>query len=85
MDYWPFGGRKRGFSSSTSVSSSITYRCVILCLHHSSLTLYFLITAVIMINNGLECVTNLVIAFISYSAHILFDYKLVLANFNLGV
>ena len=49
-----------------------------LCLHLFSLSLYLLITAVIMINYGLECVTNLVIAYISFSAHILFDYKLVL-------
>ena len=48
-----------------------------LCLHLSSLSLYHLITTVIVINYGLECVTILVIAYISYSAHILFDYKLV--------
>ena len=56
-----------------------------LCLHLSSLSLYLLITIVVVINYGLECVTNLVIAYISYSAHILFDYKLVLVIFNLGV
>ena len=49
-----------------------------LCLHLSSLSLYHLITAVLVINYGLECVINLVIAYISFSAHILFDYKLVL-------
>ena len=56
-----------------------------LCLHISSLSLYLLITAVIVINYDLECVIYLVIAYISYSAHILFDYKLVLVIFNLGV
>ena len=56
-----------------------------LCLHLSSLSLYLLIIVVIMINYGLECVTNLVIAYISYSTHILFDYKLALVIFNLGV
>ena len=56
-----------------------------LCLHLSSFSLYLLITTVIMINYDLECVTNLVIAYISFSAHILFDYKLVLVIFNLGV
>ena len=56
-----------------------------LCLHLSSISLYLLITAVIVINYGLECVTNLVIAYISYSAYILFIYKLVLVIFNLGV
>ena len=47
-------------------------------------TLYILITVVVVFNYGLECVTYLVIAYISYSAHILFDYKLVLVIFNLG-
>ena len=55
------------------------------CLHPSSLSLYLLITIVIVINYGLEYVTNLVIAYISYSAHILFNYKHVLVIFNLGV
>ena len=49
-----------------------------LCLHLSSLSLYLLIAAVFVINYGLECVTFLVIAYISYSAHILFGYKIVL-------
>ena len=56
-----------------------------LCLHLSSLYLYLLITAVLVINNGLECVTNLVIAYISFSVHILFDYKLVLVFLYLGI
>ena len=56
-----------------------------LCLHLSSLSLYLLIAIVIVINYGLECVTNLVIAYISYSAYILFDYKLVLVVLFLGV
>ena len=56
-----------------------------LCLHFSFLSLYFLIAAVFVINYGLECVTNLDIAYISYSAHILFDYKLVLVILYLGV
>ena len=49
-----------------------------LCLHLSFLSLYLLIVVVFVINYGLECVTNLDIAYILYSAHILFDYKLVL-------
>ena len=56
-----------------------------LCLHLSSLSFYLLITVVVVINYGLECVTNLVIAYISFSVHILFDYKLVLVIFELGV
>ena len=49
-----------------------------LCLHLSFLSLYILIAAMFVINYGLECATNLDIAYISYSAYILFDYKLVL-------
>ena len=56
-----------------------------LCLHLSSFTLYLLITTVIVFNYGLECVTNLDIAYILYSAHILFDYKLLLVFLFLGV
>ena len=56
-----------------------------LCLHLSSFTLYLLITIVIVFNFGLECVTNLVIAYVSYSAYILFDYKLMSLVLYLGV
>ena len=56
-----------------------------LCLHLSFLSLYLLIAIVFVINFGLEFVTNLDIAYISYSTHILFDYKLVLVIFLLGV
>ena len=56
-----------------------------LCLHLSSFTLYLLITAMIVFNYGLEFVTNLDTTYISYSAHILFDYKLVLVFLYLGV
>ena len=56
-----------------------------LCLHLSFLSLYLITAAVLFINYGLECVTNLDIAYISYSAHILFDYKLVLVICELAV
>ena len=56
-----------------------------LCLHLSSLTLYLLITAVVVINFGLECFTNLGLAYIHHSAHKLFVYKLVLVILYLGV
>ena len=49
-----------------------------LCLYLSSLSLYLITTVVLVINYGLECVANLDIAYISYSVHTLFDYKLVL-------
>ena len=50
-------------------------------LYLSFLSLYLLIDAVFVINYGLDCVTNLDIAYISYSAHILF----VLVILELGV
>ena len=56
-----------------------------LCLHLSSLTLYLLIVVVFVTNYGLECFTNLDIAYIHYSAHILFVYKLVLILLKFGV
>ena len=56
-----------------------------LCLHLSSFTLYLLIIAVIVFNYGLEYVTNLDIAYISYSVDILFNYKLVFVILYLGV
>ena len=56
-----------------------------LCLHLSFLSLYLLTTTVLVINYGLECVTDLDIAYISYSVHILFDYKPMLVILYLGV
>ena len=55
-----------------------------LCLHLSFLFLYLLIAVVFVINYGLECFTNLGLAYIHHSAHILFVYKLVLVISNLG-
>jgi len=54
-------------------------------LHLSSLTLYLLITAVVVINFGLECFTNLGLAYIHHSTHKLFVYKPVLVILYLGV
>jgi len=48
-------------------------------------TLFLLIVAVFVINYGLECFANLGIAYIYHSAHILFEYKLVLVILKLGV
>ena len=56
-----------------------------LCLHLSFLFLYLLIAVVFVINYGLEGFTNLGLAYIHHSAHILFMYKLVLVILNLGV
>ena len=55
-----------------------------LCLHLSSLTLYLLITTVVVINFGLECFNNLGLAYIHHSAHIFFVYKLVLVIYIWG-
>ena len=67
------------------ISSSIIHRRVIFVFASFFPFSLPLITAVIVINYGLECVTNLAIAYISYSADILFDYKLVLVVLYLGV
>ena len=56
-----------------------------LCLHLSFITLYLLIATIFVINYGLECFTNLDIAYIYYSAYILFVYKFVLVLLKLGV
>ena len=56
-----------------------------LCLHLSSLILYLLITAVVMINFGSDYFTNLDLADIHLSAHILFVDKFVLVILYLGV
>ena len=49
-----------------------------LCLRLSSFSLCLLIVVVFVINYDLECFTNLDIAYISYSTHMLFVYKLAL-------
>ena len=85
MDYLPLGGRWRDFTPRASVSSSITHRVLSLCLHLSSLNLYLLFSAVDVILIDLDCLPILFIAYISYSAHILFDYKLVLVFLYLEV
>ena len=56
-----------------------------LCLHLSFLFLYLLIAVEFVINYGLECFTNLGLAYIHHSTHILFVYKPVLVISNLGV
>ena len=48
-------------------------------------TLFLLIAAMFVINYGLECFANLDIAYIYHSAHILFEYKIVLVILKLGV
>ena len=70
---------------SSSVSSSITRAIVIFVFASLFPTFFLLIAAVFVINYGLECFTNLGIVHLSYFAHILFEYKLLLVILKLGV
>ena len=65
--------------------SSITRAGVIFVFAFLFLTLFLLIAVVFVINYGLECFANLDISYIYHSAHILFEYKLVLVILKLGV
>ena len=78
MDHLLLGGRQRGFSPSSSVSSSITRASVIFVFAYFFPTLFLLIATVFVINYGLECFANLDTAYIYHSTHQLFEYKLVL-------
>ena len=71
--------------SSSLVSSSITHLSVIFVFASLFPTLFLLIATMFVINYDLEYFANLGIAYISYSTHILFEYKLALENLNLGV
>ena len=53
-------------------------------LHLSSLNLFILITTVVVINFGLDCFINFVLAYF-HILHIHFDNKLELVICNLGV
>ena len=81
VDRLLLGERRRGFSLSSSVSSSITRLGVIFVFASLFPTLFLLIAAVFMINYGLECFANLGIAYIYHSTHQLFEYKFVLVFF----
>ena len=54
-------------------------------LHLSSSNLFHLIIAVVVIIFGLDCFINSALGLCSYSAHTLFDNKLELVIYNLGV
>ena len=70
---------------SSSVSSSITRAGVIFVFASLFPTLFFLIAVVFFINYVLECFANLSTTYIYQSAHILFEYTLVLVILKLGV
>ena len=59
VDYLLLGGRRRGFTPRASVSSSITHRVLSLCLHLSSLNLFYLFSAVDVILFGLDSLSIL--------------------------
>ena len=64
VDYLPLGGRWKGFTLRVSVSSSITYHVLSLCLHLSSLNLFHLISAVDVILIGLDCLSIIFYAYV---------------------
>ena len=76
-----FGGRRRGFLLSSSVSSSLGVIFVFASLFP---TLFLLIVAVFVINYGLECFANLGIAYIYHSTYQLFEYKFCIGKFFFG-
>ena len=78
VDHLQLGGRRRGYSLNFLVSSSITRLGVIFVFASLFPTLFLLIAAMFVINYGLDCFSNLGIAYIYHSAHQLFEYKLVL-------
>ena len=72
------GGQRRGLSPNLLVSSPITHTGVSFVFASLFPTLFLLIVDMVMIHYGVECFANFSIAYIYHSAHILFEYKLVL-------
>ena len=66
VDYLPLGGWRRGFTSRASISSSITYRMLSLCLHLSSFNLCLLFSVVDVILIGLDSLPILFIACVHF-------------------
>ena len=66
VDYLPLGGRQRGFMPRTSVSSSITHRCVVLLFASLFPYLCLLFSAVDVILIGLDCLSILFIAYVHF-------------------
>ena len=63
VDQFRLGGSRRGFSPSTSVSSSITCHSVILCLHLSSLLFKLLYLLLLACGYGLESCFSYCVSF----------------------
>ena len=70
VDYLPLGGWRRGFTPRALVSSSITYRCVVLVFSSFFPYLCLLFSAVDVILIGLDCLSILFIACVHF-LHIL--------------
>ena len=76
MDYLPLGGRRKGFTLTASVSSSITHRCIVLVFASLFPYLCLLFSAVDVILNWLRLFINFVYSLCSFSAHFVFVIKL---------
>ena len=85
MDYLSLRGQWRGFTPRVSVSSSITYRCVVLVFASLFPYLCLLFSAVDMILNWLKLFINSVYRLCSFSTYFVFVIKLEFVVFNLGV
>ena len=85
MDYLSLEGWGRGFTPRASVSSSITHRCVVLVfasLFPLSLPFNFCYGCDFI---WFRLFINSIISLYSFSAHTLFDIKLELVIYKLGV
>ena len=76
VDYLPLGGRQRGFTPRTLVSSSITHHCVVLMFASLFPYLCLLFSTVDVILNWLRLFINSVYSLCSFSAHFVFVIKL---------
>ena len=85
MDYLPLGGRRRGFTTRASVSSSITHRCVVLVFASLFSYLCFLFFYCGCAFNWLRLFINSVYSLCSFFAHSVFVIKLELVILFLGV
>ena len=85
MDYLLLGGRRRCFTPRASVSSSITYRCVVLVYASLFPYLCILFSGVDVILNWLRLFINSVYSLCSFFAHLLFVIKFELVILLLGV
>ena len=84
VDYLPLGGRRKGFTPRSSVSSLITHCCVVLVFASLFPYLCLLFSAMDVILNWPRLFIS-IYSLCSFSAHFVFDIKLEFVIFNLGV